>query len=156
MRRDGEDGCIASRRIVETVDQVHIAGAAASAAGGEFTRDLCFRTRGEGGRFFVPDVYPADAAVACEGFRDGVQAVAYNAVDPLDARIPKHADELIGDCFTHISNIQAYRTGEGKPQLYQLGLWSAFGNVRISSIQGRAGDAADPFVPSGRVGCTGG
>ena len=57
-------------------------------------------TRREGGNLFVPDMHPLDLAVAANGVGNAVEAVADDAVDPLDTRRREGFGELIsyGSC----------------------------------------------------------
>ena len=54
--------------------------------------------RGEGAGLLVAHVHPVDAASRAGGrVDDRVQAVADDAVDPLDAGLTQYLDELLGD-----------------------------------------------------------
>jgi len=71
--------------VEQAVYQVQIARATASGANGELTRQMRFRPRRKGRHLLVPDMHPLDLALAANGIGDAVEAVADNAVDPLDA-----------------------------------------------------------------------
>ena len=54
-------------------------------------------TRGEGRDLLVPDMNPFDLALAAKRVGQPVQAVANNAINPLDARCGKNLRELVRD-----------------------------------------------------------
>ena len=55
----------------------------------------------EGGDLLVPDMDPLDLALPAERVGQPVQAVADDAVDPLDAGCGEGFGELIGHSFRH-------------------------------------------------------
>ena len=63
-------------RVVEAVDQVKVAGAAAARAYGELAAERRLACCREGAGLFVADVHPLDAALAAEGVGDAVEAVS--------------------------------------------------------------------------------
>jgi len=86
--------------IEQPIDQVQIAWSAATRANSEFARQMGFGTRRKGGNLFVPDMHPLDLAVAANGVSNAVEAVADDAVDPLDTRRRESFGELISyGCF---------------------------------------------------------
>ncbi len=71
--------------VEKAIDEVQVAGAAASGADGEAARQVRFGARRESGDFFMSDVNPLDFALTADGIRQAVQAVAHDFVDPLHA-----------------------------------------------------------------------
>src|SRR5271169_4477344 len=72
--------------IEKAVDQMQIPRPTAPGADSELTRQVRFGARRESGDFFVPDVHPLDLALAAKRVGKPVQAVANDAVYPLDTR----------------------------------------------------------------------
>ena len=66
LRGDRKHRHARSVAIEQAVDQVQIARPAAPRADGELTREMCLRTRREGGNLFVPDMHPLDLALAAK------------------------------------------------------------------------------------------
>jgi hypothetical protein len=81
--------------IEQTIDQMEIAGSAASRSYRKFTGEMRVRSSGKGRHFLVTNVKPFDFAVAADGIGYSIQAVADNAIDTLDARGREGFDELI-------------------------------------------------------------
>src|SRR5262249_7656465 len=79
---DGDDGDAVSVAIVESIDEVHVAGAAAARAGGQLSGEVCVGPGGEGGDLLVPDVDPADLVVPPDVVGDAVQRVSRHSVHP--------------------------------------------------------------------------
>ncbi len=80
---------------------MQVARSAAAGANGELTREMGFGASGERRDLLVPHVNPLDLALTAYGVRQAVQAVANNAVDPLDARRSEGFDKLFCHCFSH-------------------------------------------------------
>ena len=70
-------------------------------ADGEFTSQMRLSARREGSNFLVPDMKPLDLALAANRVGQTVQAIADDAVDPLDARGRQSLGELVGYCLCH-------------------------------------------------------
>ena len=84
--------------VVETVDQVQVARAAAAGADGELARQLSLGAGGEGPGLLVAHVHPVEGPVgAANGVGQGVEAVADDSVDPLDALRQQSLDDVVGD-----------------------------------------------------------
>jgi hypothetical protein len=54
LRRDGENRNTAAMGIIKSIDEMQVTRPAATCAHGQATRQMRFRPRGEGGRFFMP------------------------------------------------------------------------------------------------------
>ena len=91
MRSDGQDRHPVSPAVVQTVDEVHVARAAAAGTHGQLAGHGGFGTGREGCRFLVTNRHPLDALEAPQAVVDAVQAVARHAPDALYTRI--------GQCF---------------------------------------------------------
>ena len=89
--------------IEQAVDEVEVAGRAAARADGEFTCRMRFGARREGRDFLVPDMNPLDLALPAKRVGQAVQAIANNAINPLDANRGEDFRELIRDCSSHYS-----------------------------------------------------
>lgn len=85
MRGYGDDRGIAPVGVVQAVDEVDVPWAARPRAGREFFGKLGFGSGGEGGRFLMPHMDEPDAPVTAERVGYGVEAVAYQPVQPRDA-----------------------------------------------------------------------
>src|ERR1700722_12046720 len=83
--------------IEKSIDQMQIARSATSRANGQAAGQMRLGACREGGNFFVPDMDPFDLALPAERIRQTVQAVADNAIDPLDACCGQSFRELISD-----------------------------------------------------------
>src|ERR1700693_3125094 len=96
--------------VEQPVDEVQIAGPAAASTNGEFTGQVRFGAGREGCDLLVPDVNPLDLALSSQRVGEAVEAIADNAIDPLDARCSQGLCELIGYCFRHLSSPLVYST----------------------------------------------
>ena len=85
----------AAMRVVETLDEVRVARAAAAGAHREPPGELRLGPGRERGRLLVVDVDPLDAVGATHRVDYGIEAVADEPVDPFDASLPQDLDELI-------------------------------------------------------------
>src|SRR6202000_1824851 len=83
--------------IEEAVDEVKIAGPAAPGADHEIAGQLRLGAGRECGDLSGAAVYPVDLALAADRIGQAVEAVADDAVDPLDARRGQRVSKLIGD-----------------------------------------------------------
>ena len=100
VRGDRQHRNPAAVRVEQAVDEVQVAGSAASGDDGELAGDLRLRRRGERGRLLVPHVHPGDVAGA-QRIREGVQRVAGKAPHPFDAGALEDLDGLVGDGLCH-------------------------------------------------------
>ena len=103
VRGNGKDGCARAVRVVQAVDEVKVARAARTRAHSQLARQLCFRRRCERRRLLVAHVNPVDAALLgtaglAHGVDDGVEGIADDSVDVVDARV----DELLDDLFCDV------------------------------------------------------
>jgi hypothetical protein len=84
MRRNSEHGHARAVAIEEAIDQMQIAGAAASGAdrkaAGEMRLSACRECRD----FLVADVHPFDLALPTQRVGETVEAIADDSIDPLD------------------------------------------------------------------------
>jgi hypothetical protein len=71
--------------VEQSIDQMQITGAATAGTHGELARQVRLGAGRESGNLFVPDMNPRDLALAAERVGQTVQAVADDAIDPLDA-----------------------------------------------------------------------
>ena len=84
-------------RVVEAVDQVQVTGTARPRADGKLPRDLRLPRSREGRGLLVAHVQPANAAGPLQCVRDAVQAVAHDAVDPLDLGVLQSGNQKLRD-----------------------------------------------------------
>ena len=97
LRGDGQHRHPRAVAVEQAVDEMQVAGSAASGTHREFTCQMRLGTGREGGDFFVPDMDPLDLALAAQRFGQPIQAVADDAIDPLDAGGGKGFGELVRD-----------------------------------------------------------
>ena len=81
--------------VEQTVDEVQIARPAAARADRELARQMRLGAGRERGDLLVPDMDPLDLALPADGVGQAVQAVADDAVDPLDPRSGEGFRELV-------------------------------------------------------------
>jgi hypothetical protein len=81
--------------VEQAIDEVQIPGPAAASTNGELTRQMCLGTSREGRDLLVPDVDPLDLAMSPQRVGEAVEAIADNAIDPLDASRSQGLHELI-------------------------------------------------------------
>ncbi len=96
LRGDRQHGDAAAMRVEQAVDQMQIAGAAGARAHRKAPGHLGFAGGGEGGDLLVADMDPFDGAAAAQRLGQGIQAVADDAVDALDAGLFERCHEQIG------------------------------------------------------------
>ncbi len=106
VRGDGEHGDAAAVTVEEAVDEVQIAGAAASGADGELAGEVRFGSGGEGGDLLVTDVRPFEAAtffrsVSADGIGEAVERVAGESVDASDSAVLQAFNDDVCDCLCH-------------------------------------------------------
>jgi len=100
---DGEHRHARSVTIEEAIYQMQIAGPAAAGTHGKFARQMRLSARRKGGDFLDPDMHPFDLALPPNGVGQAIQAVADDAVGPLDTGCRKGFHKLIGNRFCHLS-----------------------------------------------------
>mgnify|MGYP003694065471 CR=1 FL=1 len=76
LRGNGENGHTAAVAIVQPVDQVQVARAAAAGADGELAGEVRLGARGEGRRLLVPHVDPSELVLSPDGVGDPVERVS--------------------------------------------------------------------------------
>ena len=84
LRGNGEDGHAAPVAIVQPVDQVQVARAAAAGADGELAGEVRLCPRGEGRRLLVPHGDPSKLVLSPDGIGDPVERVSRDPIDPRD------------------------------------------------------------------------
>ena len=82
--------------VEEAVDEVQVARAATASANGEFARQMRLGASRKGSDLLVSDVDLLDLALSSQSVGETIEAIADNAVDPLDARGCQGLRELIG------------------------------------------------------------
>ena len=85
----------AAMRVVETLDEVRVARAAATGANREPPAELRLRPGRERGRLLVVDVDPLDAIGSTHRVDYGIEAIADEPIDPFDLSLQQDLDELI-------------------------------------------------------------
>ena len=83
--------------VEQAVDQVQIAGPAASRTHRQLPRDRSLGAGGECRRFLVANMHPVDLAMPAQGIGQAVQAVAGDTPDALYARRGEGLCDEIGD-----------------------------------------------------------
>src|SRR5206468_11114411 len=84
LRGNGEHGHTAPVAIVQPVDQVQVARAAAAGADGELAGEVRLCSRGEGRCLLVPHVDPSKLVLPPDGVGDPVERVSRDPIDPRD------------------------------------------------------------------------
>ena len=87
LRGDSEHGHARAVTVEQAVDEMQVARPAAPRAYGELTRQMRLGGGRESGDLLVPDMDPLDLALPANCVGQAVQAVADDAVYPLDARL---------------------------------------------------------------------
>ena len=87
--------------VVQAVDQVQIARAAAAGADRELTGQIRLGAGGKGGDLFVAEVQPGDPTMAAQRVGEAIQAVADDAVNALYAGGGEGLDHLVGNSCGH-------------------------------------------------------
>ncbi len=95
MRRDGQHRDAVAVAVVEAVDQVQVARATGTSTDSERAGEVGLGPGCEGRRLLVTNMHPLDLALAAKCIGQPVQAVADDAVNPLDAGGFKGFGELI-------------------------------------------------------------
>ena len=88
--------------VEQAVDEVQIARSAAAGADRELAGQMRLGAGREGRNLLVPDMDPLDLALPAERVGQAVQAVADNAINPLDARCGEGFRELVGNSLCHV------------------------------------------------------
>ena len=101
LRRDGQHRHARAMAVEQAVDEVQIARPAAAGADRELAGQMRLGAGREGRDLLVPDMDPFDLALSADRVGEAVEAVADDAVDPLDAGRGEGLRELISDRFCH-------------------------------------------------------
>jgi len=143
----------AAMRVVQAVDQVQVAGAAAARAGHEPVGQLCLRPSCERADLLMPHMYPIDAVVAADGVHHGVEAVPYNPVHAPHPGGEQDLDELVGDGpLCHGDLHGRARSGRETTVAWSGGAGAAAAVVAdggLRAFQERGGGLASPPTGSG-------
>src|SRR5207249_11739850 len=83
LRGNGEDGDAIAMTVVETIDQMQIAGTATSGTDGQVSREMRFRAGGKRCGFLMPHMNPARSLSPANGVGDPVERVAGDSIDSL-------------------------------------------------------------------------
>jgi hypothetical protein len=89
--------------VEQTVDQVQIARPAAARADRELAREMRLGAGRERGDLLVPDMDPFDPALAAQRVGQAIQAVADDAIHPLDTRSGERLGELVCNGPHHLA-----------------------------------------------------
>src|SRR5229473_7845144 len=103
MRRDGQHRDAVAVAVVEAVDQVQVARATGTSTDSERAGEVGLGPGCEGRRLLVTNMHPLDLAVAAKCIGQPVQAIADEAVYPLDAGGFKGFGELICDSLHNLA-----------------------------------------------------
>src|SRR5580704_4806843 len=83
--------------VEKAVDQMQIARATASGADGKISGQMRLRAGGESSRLFVTAMNPVDVAALAQRFRDPVETIANDAIDPANADRVEHFCDNVGN-----------------------------------------------------------
>jgi hypothetical protein len=111
LRGDAEHGDAGAVTVEQTVDEVQVAGSAAAGANSELTRQMRLGAGRERRDLLMPDMDPLDLPLSADGVGQPVQAVADNAVDPLDTRSGESLRELVCNGPHHLAPFSAFESG---------------------------------------------
>jgi hypothetical protein len=81
VRGDRQDRNAAALAVIQAVDEVEVAGAAAPRADGDLARQVSFRAGCEGRRLFMAHMDPVDRLLPAQRIGEAVQGVAGHAID---------------------------------------------------------------------------
>src|SRR6266851_3259678 len=95
MRRNGQHRDAVAVAVVEAVDEVQVARAAGTSTDSERAGEVGLGPSCEGRRLLVANMHPLDLALAAKCVGQPVQAIADDAVNPLDAGGCKSFGKLI-------------------------------------------------------------
>src|SRR5258706_1475493 len=101
LRRDGKHWHARPLTVEQAVDEVQIAGSAASGADRKLASQMCLGTGRESRDLLVPHMHPFDLALATDRIGQPVQAVADDAIDPFHAGCGESLRKLVCDYFAH-------------------------------------------------------
>jgi hypothetical protein len=85
---------------------MQIPGTATARADGKCTGEMRLGTCREGRDLLMPDMNPFDLALATKRVGQPIQAIAHNAINPLDASRDKYVRKLVGYGSCHYSSFR--------------------------------------------------
>ena len=96
---NGQDGHPGAMAIVEAVDEVHVARAAASGANGELAGEMSLRPGGKGAGLLVANGDPLDILPPSNLFQDAVEGIAHDSEQPFDPGRYECVHDVLCDAF---------------------------------------------------------
>src|SRR5882757_1972735 len=108
MRRDGQHRDAVAVAVVEAVDQVQVARATRPSTDSERAGEVGLSPGCEGRRLLVTNMHPLNLALAAKCIGQPVQAIADDAVNPLDADGFKGFGELICDGLHNLTPLYVH------------------------------------------------
>jgi len=91
--------------VEQAIDEVKVAGSAAPRADSKLTCQMSLGTGRECGDFFVAHVNPLDLSLPSDRVSQTIEAVAHNAIDPLDANGRERFSELVSYGRGHVFSL---------------------------------------------------
>jgi hypothetical protein len=82
--------------IEQSVDEMQVPWPAASGTDGERSGQMSFGAGCEGGHLLMANMHPLDPGLSADSIGQAVEAVADNAINPLDTRCGEDVRKLIG------------------------------------------------------------
>jgi hypothetical protein len=111
LRGNGQDGNAATMAVVEPVDQMQVAGTAASSADGQSPGEMRFRSGGKRSGLLMPDVDPLNRLIFPNGVGDAIDGVAGNTEDLLNSYFRENIYQQVSYPFLgHDSSFPNKRT----------------------------------------------
>src|ERR1700738_5092045 len=89
VRGNGQHRHPAAMTIVEAINRVHIARAAASGADRQFAGQMRLRSGGKVPGLFMAERNPFDVVALAASFKDPVERISDHSVDSFDSRGPQ-------------------------------------------------------------------
>jgi len=102
---DAEHGDTRAVTVEQAVDEVQIAGSTAPRADGKLICQMSLGAGCECGDFFVAHVNPLDLPLPSDGVSQTIEAVADDAIDPLDANGCERFGELVRYGLGHVFSL---------------------------------------------------
>ncbi len=101
LRGNGKHRQARPLTIEQAIDEVQIARSTATGADRKLACQMRFAAGRESCDLLVPHMHPFYLSLAADRIGQAVQAVADDAIDPLDASCRESFRKLISDCFGH-------------------------------------------------------
>jgi hypothetical protein len=108
LRRNAKHRHARPVAVEQAINEVQIAGPAAAGTHGKFAGQMCLGARRKGGDFLDPDMHPFDLPLPPNGVGQAIQAVADDAVGPLNADCGEGFHKLISNGFCHLRLPEQY------------------------------------------------